>query len=131
MRLLRLAAAAAAVSALVAMPAVAGSCCENVTIIYGAVPVPYPAPPPGHLLDPSDQRAPVYIVDQGPVIEGPGIYTYHEIEVPAQPTYSEGGYAFPYVRHSYGRQPYRPYGVAPYDAYLYRPAPNARIIHVQ
>ncbi len=97
------------------------------------------APPPvGYVFAPSDHRAPVYIVDQGPVISGPGVYAYHEIDVPP---YS-GGYAvvtphayptpFPYVRHVPDvRVIASRHGVAPYAASVYWPAPNARIIRVR
>jgi hypothetical protein len=112
-------------------------------IVYGVPPLAIDVPPTGYLLDPSDMRKPMYVVNQGPVYSGPGIY--------AVPTYSEGGYAytepFPYVRsfgygpysifqadrplpYRYYRQGYRPYGYPPYGAYRYRPAPSAKIIHV-
>jgi hypothetical protein len=101
LRVLRLAAAAAALSVPVAAPAVAGSCCDDVRVAYGAVPLPFPA-----------RFAPVYAVDLGPVFEGPGVYTYH-VAIPLPPPQWNGGHAFPYVRHT-NRRPYRAYGVAPF-----------------
>ena len=92
-------------------------------------------PPVGYVLDPSDARPPIYIVNQGPVFSGPDVY--------ALPTYSEGLYAdlipYPYIGHGNYRTPYYPtYGYGwhrprPYrvvGAYAYRPAPSARIITV-
>ncbi len=135
MRVLRLAVAAALT--FVAMPAVAGSCCGEVTVVYGIPPL---VPLPGDLFDPSDRAAPVYIVDQGPVLSGPGIYIRHDIYVPpfARPTAwgdyavvpGTGGRPFPYVRHAW-RPAYLPYGVAPYGASAYRPARSARFIRVR
>jgi hypothetical protein len=121
------------------------------TIVYGVPPVAVDLPPVGYVLDPSDARRPIYVVNQGPTYSGPGIVTY------AVPTYSEGGYAYalpyPYVRtyggwYDYGRwhhRIYRPYGAsldAPYvyrpsvirpyaAAYRYRVAPNARVIQLR
>jgi hypothetical protein len=106
-------------------------------IVYGPAPAVVDVPPVGYVLDPSDARKPIYVVNQGPVYSGPLIVTY------AVPTYSEGGYAYgtpyPYVR-TYGaynwtydqRFFYAPhrhrYGAR--GAYAYRPAPSARIIHI-
>jgi hypothetical protein len=102
---------------------------------------PFVIPPTGYVLDPSDARRPFYVVN-GPFGIGFAAPTY------ARPTYSEGGYAFadaypydlPYVL-SYGAfsgppgpaaDPFaRPFGAPPYTAYRYRPAPNARIIHLR
>lgn len=138
-------AAGAAFAALVSP--VAAQSYQEPEIVYGTAPVVIDVPPTGYLLDPSDMRKPMYVVNQGPDYSGPGIY--------AVPTYSEGGYAFtepspapyPYVRsygygpytifraeqpyaYPYYKQGYRPYGYAPYGAYRYQPAPSARIIHV-
>jgi hypothetical protein len=119
-------------------------------IVYGTAPVVIAVPPTGYLLDPSDMRKPIYMVNQGPDYSGPGIY-YSGPGIYAVQTYSEGGYAYvepyPYI-WSYGHGPYsifraarphgyrnyregrRPYGYLPYDAYRYQPAPSARIIQV-
>jgi hypothetical protein len=129
-----------AVLAATLVPAAAQDCCTPPVVVYGVPPVPVAVPPTGYLLDPSDARRPIYVVNQGPVYSGPGIY--------AVPTYSEGGYAYatpypyvrsywegwprPYVRpsHHWRNPAYRPYGAAPYGAYQYRPAPSARVIQV-
>jgi hypothetical protein len=140
-------AGASAVIAMTASIAAAQECCapSAPVVVYGVAPVPVAIPPTGYVLDPSDARKPIYVVNQGPYYSGPGIY--------AVPTYSEGGYAatyaapYPYVRGywGYGRWPhahayrparawrnpaYRPYGAPPYAAYQYRPAPSARVIKV-
>jgi hypothetical protein len=130
MRVVRLVAVAVAL-ALVTTPALAGSG-EEVIVFYGIPPFAPPPPPVGYAYHPSDQRAPVYIADQGPAIEGPGVYAYHGFGVP---TSLEGGYAvvtrdvyptpFPYVRRV-PRRLGRPYALAPYGAYPYR-----RVIHVR
>lgn len=134
MRLMRLAAAVAALT-LAAMPAVAG-CCRDVTV-YGIPPL-VPLIPPPFAFDPSDPAAPLYIVDQGPVLSGPGIYTYHTYVPPfARPTYW-GDYAvvdaygtpFPYVHHALPPA-YHPFGVAPTGAYPYWPVRPARFIRVR
>jgi hypothetical protein len=159
MRAIRFAAAAAiaAVVSSVSAESAEPACCDEAlpTIIYGAPPVPYAPPPSGYVLDPSDSRGPIYVVNQGPLYSGPGIYSY------AVPTYSEGGYAYanpyPYVSGRFGGHmswrdaaPYvgreadsypvreitviagagRPYGPHPRHAYGYRPSPNARVIRV-
>ena len=130
MRLLPLVAAIAAAFTLAADPAVAGSCCDRATVVYGVPPLVTHIPPPGY------HRAPVRIADQGPVLSGPGVHAYHDLYVPpyARPTYWEGGYAivtpdagatpFPYVRKAHGpRRDFRPFGVAPLDQYPYRRRP--------
>lgn len=119
-----------------ASPAAAqwGGCCGYSPGYYGPVPLAYP--PTGYVLNPSDVRAPIYLVNQGPVYRGPNIY--------AVPTYSEGGYAFapyPYVTSypvgygpavaPYVSPSYRPYGAPPYGAYFYRPPPGARVIDMR
>jgi hypothetical protein len=132
-------------------------------LVYGAAPAFVTLPPTGYVLDPSDARRPVYLVDQGP---NHGAW----VGAIAQPTYSEGGYAYlddvcpgdeivrpmsrryPYVRsHDGGRFFVAPppsgradrghragghrYGEAAIGglaaAYRYRPAPDARVIHVE
>lgn len=113
-----------------------GPCCAPVPGYYGAGPVPLAYPPPGYVLNASDVRAPIYLVNQGPVYRGPNIY--------AVPTYSEGGYAFapyPYVTSypvgygpsvaPYVSPSYRPYGPPPHGAYFRRPAPGARMIDMR
>jgi hypothetical protein len=109
-------------------------------------------PPTGYVLDPSDARKPIYVVNQGPVLAGPHVYAVPLYTAPgllAVPTYSEGGYAYayPYVKSYWSdwwsrppRRPYfrssrdvPPYGIGPpgpYEAYRYRPAPRARVIRV-
>lgn len=124
--------------ALVASPAFAQDpcCASGPVVVYGGSPVPPVIPPTGYVLDPSDARPPIYVVNQGPVYSGPGIY--------AVPTFSEGGFAYrgpyPYVNgpvwgYGPGYGPYvgptRPYGVPPYGAYTYLPAPSAKIIRVR
>ncbi|HEY1544378.1 MAG TPA: hypothetical protein VGG01_18405 [Xanthobacteraceae bacterium] len=94
MRVVRLAAALVAALTLAATPAAAGYYGHHWDVFYG---IPPYGPPPIAYLDPSDPRGPVYVADQGPVIEGPGIYAYHEINVP---TWADGGYA---VIDAYGR----------------------------
>lgn len=123
-----------------------GCCAGGPVVVYGAAPIPPAVPPTGYLIDPSDARRPMYVVDQGPVYRGPGIY--------AVPTYSEGGYAYsirypytwgpahpPYKRW-YGPRRYgyvgpsdlavgeRVAGAPPYGAYEVRPAPRAKVIDV-
>jgi len=136
-----LAAAAAAALTLAATPAVAGGY-DGVNVVYGIPPFPPALPAVGYMFDPSDHSAPVYIVDQGPVYAGPGVYAYHEIDVPlAYPTYW-GGYAvvrthaharrFPYVRHVPDVRVFaRPTGIAPYAINVYWPRPNARIMRAR
>lgn len=126
-----------------------GCCVGGPVIVYGASPMPPAVPPTGYLLDPSDARPPIYVVNQGPLYRGPGIY--------AVPTFSEGGYAYA-VRYPYTRGPWygpahyvpykrpyahpprrygyvgpdaRPAGAPPYGAYEVRPAPTAKIVDVQ
>jgi hypothetical protein len=87
-------------------PAVAQGCCvSGPVIVYGAVPVLTAVPPTGYRIDPADARPPMYVVNQGPVYSGPGIYSV--------PTFSERGYGtsvrYPYTygpRH--GRAFYGP-----------------------
>jgi hypothetical protein len=135
-------------ASLLAGPAFAADCpggCaapDGPKVIYGPAPAIVDLPPVGYVLDPSDARKPIYIVNQGPVYSGPLIYSF------AVPTYSEGGYAYavpyPYVRVYDGwhrwryndryypakrwrrSDLYRPYAAA----YAYRPAPSARVIEV-
>jgi hypothetical protein len=73
--------------------------CDQPVIIYPSAPGIYPLPPTGYVLAPSDPRLDFYIVNQGPVYDGPNITWF-----PA-PTYSEGGYAiarpYPYIHTHY------------------------------
>ncbi|MBI3436149.1 MAG: hypothetical protein HY056_13915 [Proteobacteria bacterium] len=105
------------------------------TIVYGASALPVLLPPVAYGLDPSDARRAIYVVNQGPVYSGPGIVTY------ADPTYSEGGYAYalpyPYVGiygpwydesppryHRHHRPTARPHAARPYDDGRYWRAPH-------
>jgi hypothetical protein len=160
MRGLCLAACAAAIS-LAASPALADCCWSNPTVIYAEPPVTIVVPPTGYVLDPSDAYRPVYVVNQGPVLAGARIIpvavpTYSEGGY-AYPTdypyvrsyYGDRWFAAPPARR-YGwrhrqwegrRLLDRPrvvrpgYGYGhvspPYDAYAYRPAHGARVIHVR
>jgi len=110
-------------------------------VVYPPAPVIFSVPLTGYVLDPSDARPDLYIVNQGPVYDGPNITWF------AAPTYSEGGYAFarpyPYI-HSHFWKPYaqrpeglryrpyvnRPFGFPPFAAYRYVPPPSARIIEI-
>jgi hypothetical protein len=91
MRILYLAAAALT---LVATPALAGGCCGSV---YGSdvvLPIGYEFPPP------ADQVDRIYLVNQGPVLSGPGIYTYTNPWVPSFGLPYRHHAIFPYVRRS-------------------------------
>lgn len=69
-----------------------GCCGAGPVMVYGAVPV---APPVGYVLDPVGARPPIYVVNQGPVYRGAGVF--------AVPTFSEGGYAYaPRYPYTYG-----------------------------
>ena len=128
-----------------------GSNCDQATqptepvVVYPLPPRILSIPPTGYVLDPADARPDLYIVNQGPVFDGPDVTWF------AAPTYSEGGYAFdhpypyvyPYDRHlrsydrdgSAQRRRYsaygdRPFGYPPFGAYRYVAPPNARIIEI-
>jgi hypothetical protein len=150
MRVLWVAAAAAVTAAfsLTATPAAAGHCCGRV--FYGVVQGP---PSPYYL---ADQFNPFYLVNQGPVYSGPGIFSDNNFYYPSlpRPIYAVGGYAYvqgyyppamqyPYVRSFGGWRCHGGYGecgpygaarahvyrrphVAPYGAQLYRGGPSAR-----
>ena len=105
-------------------------------VVYPPAPLIFAVPPMGYVLDPSDARPDLYIVNQGPVYDGPNVVWF------AAPTYSEGGYAYakpyPYV-HSYWRRYAhrsrrygvdRPVGYPPFGAYRYVPAASARVIEI-
>jgi hypothetical protein len=144
-------AACAAVLAAVT-PAVAA---DAPVVVYGAAPAIVTLPPTGYILDPSDARRQIYVVNQGPT-HGAWVGAI------AQPTYSESGYVYmddcpveivtrprtyAYVRSHHGgewfdappphigRKYHAPrYGEAavggPAAAYRYRTAPSARVITV-
>jgi hypothetical protein len=98
----------AACAALLAVVTPAASA-DAPVIVYGAAPAYVTLPPTGYVRDPSDARRPVHVVNQGP-IHGAWVGAI------AQPTYSEGGYAYaddcpveivtprryPYVRSHHG-----------------------------
>jgi len=150
-------AACAAFLALTMAPAAAAD--QPPVVVYGAAPAVVTLPPTGYVLDPSDARPPVYVVDQGP-IHGAWVGAL------AHPSYSEGGYIHldddcpvdhvaplrrhPYVRSFHGDRWFeapppvgrdmrdtrgRRAGEAaiggPTAAYRYRPAAGARIIKVE
>jgi len=141
MRFVRLAADAATALTLAATPVVAGGH-DDLAVVYSIPAFPPALPAVGLVFDVSDHGAPFYIVDQGPVFAGPGIYAHHEVEVPlVYPTYW-GGYdvvrphahraRFPYVRYVPDVRVIAPRtGVAPYAAYVYWPRPDARIIRAR
>lgn len=93
MRFVSVAAAAAAVFMIPATPAAA--CCHRVGPAYGVAVVPVGA------LDSWYPVRQVYVVNQGPVFTGPGIYAYSNFYVPTVGPYP---YAprFPYVRGEIG-----------------------------
>lgn len=108
MRLVSLAAAAVAAFILAAGPATA--CCGRGGPVYGIAPIP--AVPPD-ALDPWYPVRQIYVVNQGPVLTGPGIYAYTNFYLPtfAPPLCCHAGYAqpfypyappFPYVRGEFG-----------------------------
>jgi hypothetical protein len=70
-------------------PAAAGPCCHAAPLVY-AVPV---AP----VVQWPDEVRRIYVVNQGPVLSGPGIYTYTNEYVPSfvPPHYAVGRYVFP------------------------------------
>ncbi len=141
MRLLYLATAAAAAFILIATPA--GACCRAPGPVYGVVPV-VPLVPPS-AVDPWYPVRQIYVVNQGPVLTGPGIYAYPNFYVPtfAPPLCCHAGFVrpyypyvspFPYVRGEFGchggvercwygyRRPWR----GPYAAYRHGPPPGRR-----
>jgi hypothetical protein len=120
-------------------------CCDGEAlpkVERGLPAVPFVIPPTGYTLDPSDARLPLYLLN-GPFGWGFAASTY------ARRTFSEGGYAFsdayPFYDPLWGGyapaavlQPWpdpayfaRPFGAPPFTAYRYRPAPGARIIHLE
>lgn len=93
MRFVSVAAAAAAVFMIAATPAAA--CCYRVGPAYGVPVVPLGA------IDPWYPVRQVYVVNQGPVFTGPGIYAYSNFYVPTVACCG-GPRAFPYVRGEIG-----------------------------
>lgn len=93
MRFVSVAAAAAAVFMIAATPAAA--CCHRVGPAYGVPVVPLGA------IDPWYPVRQVYVVNQGPVFTGPGIYAYSNFYVPTVACCG-GPQAFPYVRGEIG-----------------------------
>jgi len=156
MRMICLAASAAAAIAATTLTARAG---DFGAPVYGVASVPVLAPV-GYVLTPVVPVNPVYVVNQGPVFSGPGIYTYTNTYYSTfeRPTYLAGGYAYTepyYVRWSapypyvssypyfYGRRGwrngyyagrgfgFRRYGAfPPHAAYRYRPVAGARVFQV-
>jgi hypothetical protein len=99
MRALSVAAAAAAALAALATPA--SACCYRPAVVdYGPpVAVGYVFPPP------EERASQIYVVNQGPVVSGPGIYTYTNPYVRSfvPPPYPRRGWVhaapYPYVHH--------------------------------
>jgi hypothetical protein len=79
---------------LVATPALAGGCCAGIYGSDAVVPIGYEFAPP------ADQVDRIYVVNQGPVLSGPGIYTYTNPWVPSFGLPYWHHAIFPYVRHS-------------------------------
>jgi hypothetical protein len=74
---------------LAAAPAAAGPCCGHATATYDVAPV---MPVSIYRFEAPDPVAQIYVVNQGPVFSGPGLYTYTNRYVPSfVPT------AYPYV----------------------------------
>jgi hypothetical protein len=130
-------AVAVVVSSAAALAGCPGGGCDQ-PIVYPPAPAIFTVPPAGFVVAPPDPRRDFYIVNQGPVYDGPDITWF-----PA-PTYSEGGYAiarpYPYIHRHYWsryRLPWsdRPYaerssGDPAFDAYKRGTAARARIIQV-
>jgi hypothetical protein len=93
MRFVSVAAAAAAVFMIAATPAAA--CCHRVGPAYGVAVVPVGA------LDSWYPVRQVYVVNQGPVFTGPGIYAYSNFYLPTVGPYPYAP-SFPYVRGEIG-----------------------------
>jgi hypothetical protein len=142
-------------------PAVSDECCARTIprVVYALPPVPTVIPPTGYVLDPSDAARPVYPV--GPYVGAfgaatyarptysEGRYAYADSYPYTDDPYNYGAYRPP----AYGARLYgppgpaagydppglgyyqslyiRPWGAPPYTAYRYRPAPSAKIIHLQ
>ena len=141
MRVLHLAAFVGAALTAAASPAAAGGCCGHPG--YGVVAVA----PPSDAFDPWYPARQIYVVNQGPVFTGPGIYAYSNFYVPSVAPYWDGDYPyagaypyaqrFPYVRGEFGchagveRCDYGygyGYGYG-YRRYWRSPYAGARVIH--
>ncbi len=153
MRTLHLAAFVGAALMFAVNPAAAGHCCGRAVVGYGVAPVVALVPPDA--LDPWYAVRQIYVVNQGPVFTGPGIYAYSNFYVPSiAPAVGWDGcdpcarryypYAppFPYVRGEFGchagvERCYYGYGYGygyrrywrPYAAYRGRWVPGARMVH--
>src|SRR5512139_2983639 len=77
----------AACAAILAATVVSAAAADAPVIVYGAAPAIVTLPPTAYVLDPSDARRQVYVVNQGPT-HGAWVGAI------AQPTYSEGGYVY-------------------------------------
>ena len=95
MRPVIIAVSAAAIAGTITTAA-ANPCCRP-NAVYGTPPYTISTPPTGYVLDPSDAVNPAYVVNRGPVLTGPGIYSYTNpyISTFDRPSYSEGGYIYP------------------------------------
>ena len=121
---------------LTAAPAAAGQCCGG-HAAYDVAPVVAgePVVPVSHYwFEPPGQVSQIYVVNQGPIYSGPGIYAHSNIYVPtlARPAAWTSHYAnvhpyrqtvtvYPYVRGHSGYWPYR-------YAYRHYPVPVAPVI---
>lgn len=103
MRTLHLAAFVGAALMAAVNPA-AAHCCRHPVFAYRVAPVA--AIVPVDSLDPWYPVRQIYVVNQGPVFTGPGIYAYSNFYVPTVAPYWPGGYPyaapFPYVRGEFG-----------------------------
>jgi hypothetical protein len=99
------------------------------TVICASPPLP-PLPVAGYWLDPSDWRPDLYVVNAGPVYDGPNI-------IVAPPMiYSESGFAiarpFPYVRFYNYPRGYQSFAAPQPDARYSRNRPGrARVIEIR
>jgi len=121
---MRVAYLVAAAVTLLASPALAGGCCGSFPVAVGG----YVFPPP------ADRVTQIYVVNQGPVLSGSGLYTYTNPWVPSIAPFADP-YAprvtFPYVRgyaHRYcpGCAGYAPYYPPTYWAADWRYRRHAR-----
>jgi len=102
----------AAALMLLATPALAGGCCGAFVPVVPVAVIPggYVFPPP------ADQVTQIYVVNQGPVLSGSGLYTYTNPWVP-----SIAPLAYPPVGYVYGA----PYAIYPYvRGYAHRYCPG-------
>jgi hypothetical protein len=113
----------AAALTLLATPALAGGCCGS--MLFPVAVGDYVFAPP------ADQVTQIYVVNQGPVLSGSGLYSYTNPWVPSIAPFAyppagyvhDGRYArpatYPYVRASAHRYCPGCGGVAPYDPPTY------------